>query len=227
MNTGNVDTGIGWVEKTLQMVEKYRIWTILKAILVVLLIALVVGFISNPTYIFEKYKEYEDKKHTEAIENRLHNNEKIHILCEKLMYRVDADRVMLLELHNSGTNLNGLPFVKASAIYESLNEGIYPVSGQYQQVQLSLMPFSIHLFKSGYWCGDTDELLEIDKGLYHKMKGNGTEHFAACLIEGVDTPLAFLIVSFKDLPEHDCLEVRENIRHISLELALLLELGKQ
>ena len=59
------------------------------------------------------------------------------------------------------------------------------------------------------------------------MKSNGTEHFAACLIEGVDKPLALLFVSFKTVAnEHNCSIIRENIRHIVLEQALLLELNK-
>ena len=74
-----------------------------------------------------------------------------------------------------------------------------------------------------------DELSEIDKSLCFKMKSNGTEHFACCLIEGVDKPLALLFVSFKnpvDSTTHNCTFVRENIRHIALEQALLLELNK-
>lgn len=228
MELNKVDHGLNWLDRTLAIVDKYKIWTILKALLITLLIALVVGFISHPTYIFDKYKEWEEKKHAEAIAYRLENNEKMHLLCERLMYRVGADRVMLLETHNSGNNLGGLPFVKASCIYESLNTGVTPISGNYQQVQLSLLPFASYLFKNGYWCGNVEELLEIDQGLYYRMKANGTEHFAACVVEGVNTPLAFLFVSFKSIDElHKCDEVRENIRHISLELALLLELGKE
>ena len=226
MELNKVDHGLNWLDRTLAIVEKYKIWTILKALLITILIALVVGFISHPTYIFDRYREYEEKQHAEAIAYRLKNNEKMHILCEKLMYRVGADRVMLLETHNSGNNLGGLPFVKASCIYEALTKDVRPLAGEYQQMQLSLLPFSTYLFQNGYWCGDVDDLLEIDKGLYYRMKGNGTEHFAACVIEGVNTPLAFLFVSFKDKPEHNCQDVRENIRHVALELALLLELGK-
>ena len=57
------------------------------------------------------------------------------------------------------------------------------------------------------------------------MKSNGTEHFAACTIEGIDEPLAFLIVSFKTKPNetHDCNFVRDNIRHIALETSVFLE----
>ena len=90
------------------------------------------------------------------------------------------------------------------------------------------MPFASYLFEKGYWCGDLTELKSIDKTLYHKMASNGTTHFAAAVIEGVDSPLAFIFVSFNKIDElHSCQEIRENIRHLSLEIALLLELNKR
>ena len=44
--------------------------------------------------------------------------------------------------------------------------------------------------------------------------------------KGIDKPLAFLFVSYtKPIDEtHNCEEVRENIRHLVLELAVLLEI---
>ena len=66
---------------------------------------------------------------------------------------------------------------------------------------------------------------EIDKALAFKMKSNGTEHFTACVIEGIDKPLAILLVSFDKLPNehHDCQTNRENIRHIAMELSVIFE----
>ena len=136
---------------------------------------------------------------------------------------------MILELHNGLENANGLPFSKCSATYEAFELNGSPISNQYQNVNLSLMPFVNEVFRKGYWCGDVEEIAEIDKALYYKIKSNGTEHLACCLIEGVDKPLAFLFISFKhtiDPESHDCMYVRENVRHVALEIALLLELNK-
>lgn len=223
-----VDKGLGWLDKALNIVDKYKFRTIFKAIIIILIVAATVGFISNPTFIFEKYKEWSDKEHLAAMEYSMQNSEKMHILSEKLLYRVNAKRVMVLTLHNGTESNGGIPFVKCSASYEALNENVVPIANQYQDIQLSLMPFSTIIFQEGYWCGDVDKLKEIDKGLYYKMKSNGTEHFAACVIEGVDKPLALLFVSFDtvDVNSHNCISVRENIRHISLEMALLMELNK-
>ena len=234
MEKGNESTinvmerGLGWLDKALSIVEKYRIKTLFKAFGILLLIAAFIGFIKNPTWVFEQYESWKEKQHTEALEVRLVNNEKLHVSCEKLLYKVQADRVMVLELHNGLENSVGLPFSKCSATYEALEMNVQPVADQYQNVNLSLMPFATLIFEQGYWCGDVEDIAKVDRGLYYKMKANGTEHFAACLIEGVDKPLAFLFVSYR-IPaneEHNCSMVRENIRHIALEQALLLELNK-
>ena len=226
---GQIDRALGWLEKGLQIVERYKLKTIFKAFFIIALIAAFIGFLKNPTWIFEKYDEWKRHEHTIALEQRLANSEKLHVSSEKLLYKVGADRVMVLELHNGLENANGLPFSKCSATYEALELNVSPVASQYQNVNLSLMPFVNEVFRKGYWCGDVDEIAEIDKGLYYKMKSNGTEHFACCLIEGIDKPLALLFVSFKnpvDSTTHDCSFIRENVRHIALEQALLLELNK-
>lgn len=229
VENNEIERGLGWLDRGLAIVDKYRIKTIFKAFFILLCVAGFIAFIKNPTWVFEQYDKWKKKEHELALEQRLVNNEKLHISSEKLLYKVGADRVMILELHNGLENANGLPFSKCSATYEALELNTMPVAEEYQNVNLSLMPFIHVVFQKGYWCGDVEEIKEIDRGLYYKMKSNGTEHFAACLIEGIDKPLALLFVSFKkdsNELQHDCNIVRENIRHIALEQALLLELNK-
>ena len=224
----DIDKGIGWLDKALTVVERYKMITVFKGIFIILLIAGTIGFIKNPTWIFEKYQEWEDKQHSEKLEHRLANNEKMHILAEKLLYKVNADRVMILELHNGLSSNSGLPFAKCSATYEAINDGVHPVADQYQDVNLSLMPFATELFDNGYWCGNTKELKGIDKALCYRMLGNDTSHFAGVVIYGIDKPLAFLFVKFKNIPDnHSCEEIRKIINDNALQLALLLELNKE
>jgi hypothetical protein len=226
-NIENTSTAIGWFERVLGMADKYRITTVLKSVFIILLIAGTVGFIKNPCWIFEKYQEWQDKQHIEKLAHRLEHNEKLHIMTEKLMYKVNADRVLLLELHNGNTGLGGFPFAKCSATYEALNDGIVPVAHQYQDLNLSLMPFASKLFDEGYWCGDTQDLKEIDKALCYRMLGNDTSHFAGIVIQGVDKPIAFLFVKFKDIgDEHNCDEIKRIIQENAFQIALLLELNK-
>jgi hypothetical protein len=226
-NIEDTTTALGWFERVLGMAEKYRIQTVLKSVFIILLIAGTVGFIKNPCWIFEKYQEWQDKQHIEKLAHRLEHNEKLHIMTEKLMYKVNADRVLLLELHNGNTGLGGFPFAKCSATYEALNDGIVPVAHQYQDLNLSLMPFASKLFDEGYWCGDTQDLKEIDKALCYRMLGNETSHFAGIVIQGVDKPIAFLFVKFRNIgDEHNCDEIKRVIQDNAFQIALLLELNK-
>lgn len=226
-NIENTSTAIGWFERVLELADKYRITTVLKSVFIILLIAGTVGFIKNPTWIFEKYQDWQDKQHIEKLAHRLEHNEKLHIMTEKLMYKVNADRVLLLELHNGNTGLGGFPFAKCSATYEALNDGIVPVAHQYQDLNLSLMPFASKLFDEGYWCGNTQDLRDIDKALCYRMLGNDTSHFAGIVIQGVDKPIAFLFVKFKDIgDEHNCAEIKRIIQENAFQIALLLELNK-
>ena len=228
MNIQNTTTALGWLEKILGVAEKYKLRTIFKTVFIILIMAATVGFIKNPTWVFQKYDEWKERQHQEQMDLRAVNNDKIQHLIEKSLYKIEADRIMILELHNGNESIGGLPFNKCSATFEYMDNGLYPCAELYQNQQLSLIPFASHLFSKGYFCGDLKDLEAIDRGLYHKMASNGTEHFAACVIEGIDKPLAFLIVSFKTKTEaHNCDLVREQIRHISLEIAVLLELNRR
>ena len=220
---------LSFLEKGLKLVKEYGITKILTVSLLIAILSTFFYLVFNPEKAFEIYSAWEKQRHDNLIELRLENAPKVQSLLDKLTYRVNASRVMILEMHNGSEGNGGLPFTKCTATYEALNIGEHPVSQLYQQQNMSLIPFSTYLFEHGYWCGNTDDIIDIDRGLYYKMKSNNTEHFAACVIEGIDKPLAFLMVSFKAKPDeaHDCTYVRENIRHIALEVAVYLEVEQR
>jgi hypothetical protein len=225
----NTNEVLGFLEKALKLVKEYGITRILTVALLTALLSSFFYFIFNPEKAFEIYDRWEKTRHNQLIELRMENAPKIQSMLDKLTYKVGASRTMILEMHNGTEGMGGLPFTKFTATYESLNLGVHPVSHLYQEQNMSLIPFANFLFDKGYWCGNVDDIIEIDKALYYKMKSNNTEHFAACVIEGIDKPLAFLIVSFDTSPDelHNCKEVRENIRHIALETAVFLEVEQR
>jgi hypothetical protein len=224
----NTNVVLGFLEKGMKLFKEYGITRVLSSSLLIAVISIFFFFVFNPNKVFEFYDEWKTRQHDRLMELRMDNTPKIQSLVDKLTYKVDASRVIVLELHNGNTGSGGFPFTKCSATFEGLHIGVHPVSDQYQNTNLSLMPFASYIFDNGYWCGNTDDIVNIDKGLYYKMKSNKTEHFAACVIEGIDKPLAFLFVSFDALSDdHDCNLVRENIRHVAMELAILMEVEKQ
>jgi hypothetical protein len=221
-NTSNV---IGWLERGLKLIKEYGIGRIVIGAILLAVLSIFFWFVFNPSSAFEVYDEWKKRQHDTLMELRLENAPKIQRAIENLTYKVDASRTVILELHNGTENINGIPYTKCSATYEALNIGARPVASYYQSQNLSLMPFVTHLFEKGYWCGNIEELAEIDKALAFKMETNGTEHFTACVIEGIDKPLAIMIVSFDKKPNehHNCDTNREDIRHIAMELSVIFE----
>lgn len=224
----NSDKMLGWIGKALELVKNYGITKILTTALLIAILSIFFYLLFNPNVAFDIYDKWRTIKHNELMDLRMQNAPKIQTLIDRLTFRTDASRTMILELHNGSDGVGGLPFTKCSATYESLNIGAYPASSQYQNQNMSLIPFATFIFEKGYWCGNTDDLQKIDRGLYYKMKSNNTEHFSACVIEGIDKPLAILIISFDHTPDigHDCTKVRENIRHVAMEIAVHLEVEK-
>lgn len=224
----NASNVLSWLERILKLIKDYGIGRIITGALLIAFLSIIFWFVFNPTRAFEVYDDWKKSQHDVLMDIRLENAPKIQNLMDKLTYKVNASRTVVLELHNGDTGSGGFPFTKCSATYESLNVGSRPVASYYQDQNLSLIPFANFIFNEGYWRGNVDDLIDIDRALCFKMKSNGTEHFSACVIEGINKPLAIMIVSFDNIPNelHDCDNVRESIRHVAMELSVYFEVEK-
>lgn len=223
----NTGKGLGLLEKSLNLIKQYKLWDFIKAFIVVFMVSIMVFGITNPDKVFEYFQRAGKKAHDELLEHRLNNTHKIQSSIERLMFKVGASRVEVLEMHNGNNSIAGIPFLKATATFEALDDDIQPIANQYNEVNLSLIPFATKLFNDGYWCGDTEDMKTIDKSLCYRMLSNNTNHFAAVVIQGVDKPIGFLFVSFDDLSEnHDCEQIKREINKTALEIGVLMEVNK-
>lgn len=109
----------------------------------VLLFIFLYTFIINPININEiitQSNKQKDIEHTASIDKRLLADEVMGEILDKLRLKHNIDRVSLLEMHNSTSNINELSFLYMSMTYESLdafNDSIPYVSDQYQQIRTS------------------------------------------------------------------------------------------
>lgn len=230
INIENTDDAIGWLERFLELLTKYGVWKILGATIGIAIVSIMLYFALNWNKAFELYDAWKLRQHDDLMELRMEIGPKIQSITDKLTFTVGATRTLVLEMHNGSTGNGGLPFTKCTATYESLNINKSPVSDQYQEQNLSLIPFASYLFKRGYWCGNIEEIETIDRALFYKMKMNGVEHFAACIIEGIENKaIAFMIITFDeetDFERHNCEETRNYIRHAAMELSVFLEVNR-
>ena len=219
-----LEKGVGLLDKALSLVEKYKLRTIFKGIFIILLIAGVFGFISNPTYLVDLYEAQQSKIHKTMMDERIKNSNKIQSSIDRLLYTTNASRVVIIEYHNSTSSLYGVPYLKGTAIFEALNDGIIPVSNQYKDVILTLVPFVYHLSQIGYWCGDTEEMKQLDKSLYYRLLSNNTNHFAAVKLENEDGVIGIMFISFEGVDDiHSCEDVKNKVIRTAHEVGVLLK----
>ena len=221
-NIVDLDKPLNWFDRCLAIVEKYRFKTIFKAVIVILIVAGVIGFINNPTWIIEKIEDIKKKEHTERVEMAMKNTQLIQYEIDALREKVDASRVILLTFHNQKQTLQGVPYIYLTAQNESIDYGVAPVAEKYESLKCSLYPFVNYIIQNEYFAGDIEKLTVIDKSLAYRMMGNDVKHCSMLNIEG-DGLLGVLVVSYTyECVEHNCSEVEKRMRKSAVKIGILL-----
>lgn len=190
----------------------YSLWS-------VILFILLYTFIINPLNvndIISQVTSKQDKEHTESVDKRLLADELIPEMLDKLRLRYDIDRVSLLEMHNSTSNINDVSFLYMSMVYESIdafNDSINYISDQYQQQRTSEYSTIIkELARRGHlYLSNIDECKDARFiRLARKMNANGTKSILFYpLYNGRRLDAMLLFSSSKD--EFDYKDVLMNI----------------
>lgn len=201
---GNVDATMNWLDKALNLLNKYSAKKILQAILVVFVVIFMALFAFKPEAIFKSYDEYKAKAHSERMDTRNNNTPLIQSELDNLRVRYGATWVSVWELHNNTNNLDGLPFIFASLNYESIKPGAIPLSDQFDELRLSLHPLSTYLMKHDMWYGNVEELRDIDYSGYYRAKALGIEYLGFKIMDVEGSPnaaLSFAFVEGAEMPD--------------------------
>ena len=116
---------------------------VMYSFLSVVLFIVLYNFIIYPINVNEiimQTNKQKDKEHIESVNKRLIADEVMGDILDKLRIKYDIDRVSLLEMHNSTSNINEVSFLFFSLTYESVdafNDSIPLISDQYQQTRTS------------------------------------------------------------------------------------------
>lgn len=227
-NLDKTEKGIGWLERIMTLVEKYSIWNFFKAFFIITTTAILVGLISNPTYFFEKWEEYQDVQHQTEMAISEKNNVLIQSEVEGLLWHTKADRVVLLSYHNTKKSLAGVPYIYLTATHEYFVDGVSPIAEGYSAVKTSLYPMINYINTKNYFCGNIEELRSIDKALAYRMEGNDVKHLAMIQIDGV-VPLGVLVVTYTNPVDenHICADVENIMRRSATKLAVYMSGDKK
>ena len=82
-------------------------------------------------------KTIDEQKHNDMLFDKIKIAEEINVALKEIMLYHNAQRVYIIEFHNSNSNLSGVPFAKYSCTYEWHDKGVYSLSGK-----CNSLPFS-------------------------------------------------------------------------------------
>lgn len=81
----------------------------------------------------------EQTSHSEMLENKMSISSDVTDKLKDITNYTNADRVSILEFHNSSNNLIGIPFAKFSCTYEWFKPGVVPLIRKLSNMQFSII----------------------------------------------------------------------------------------
>ena len=175
-----------------------------------------------------------DERKNEHTTNRIRHNELIHKrldvknAIESLRQRVDEDRVYIFEYHNGESNLNGLPFAKASVTYEILKAGVSSFKARLQGIPSGLLlEFNQSLLTNKYISApDISQYRDIDPIGSSVLIRPDTKSFYVSLISNVNGyPIGFIGIDYicRESTEEEAAKAVAELKTMALQVGSLLE----
>lgn len=184
----DVNGTITWFERVSAFIKKTGLKDIIVTTMVII-IFIIVGYVAiNPSGAIERYEKIVEEKHTESVMRRLNNEPKIRENLIELKNELNADRVFVLETHNGGTNLAGLPFLYVDLTYAEPKSSMGWLENEYRNVRLSRYPWASALYENNFWGAPASDLESFDPELYHRLKSEDVVYMAAIMMYGEATP---------------------------------------
>jgi hypothetical protein len=184
----NVNATLSWVERVFGFVKKAGIQNILITLMMVFLVAVVGQFVFNPEGLIKRYEQIVNEQHTESVIKRLNNEPAIRENLIQLKSELNADRVYILETHNGGANLAGLPFLYVDLTYAEPKSAYQWLESEYRNVRLARYPWASELYQNSFYAEPIDYLENLDPELYYRLKNEDVVYMAAIMMYGTYNP---------------------------------------
>lgn len=218
-----IDKGMGWLQKILNLQNKYGFFSIIKGLFLLFLAGYVVFFALNPKYLLERVTTLQIEQHDNLVRSRLAADSDIRLILSKTMHNTNADRAWLIEFHNGSKNLTtGLPFLFGAMRIEETRDSIANVDEDYADFSLSKYKLITKVLDEGFFYGNIDDVQKVDKRLYYKFQSNDINEIALLTIYNEEKPAGIIGLSFCNDKQMDRQLVGKRIRSAGIQIATLL-----
>lgn len=194
--------------------------------LMALFFSLIGYVVINPSIIFDQLQHYQEQIHDKKVNKRFEINPQIDNILSKIALDCDADRVWLIEYHNSIESLGGISFLYGKMTNQVARDSIVNSIGEFDELNLSAHKIMSKLVDEGYWSGTCDDLMRIDEPLSHRLQINGTKSIVMVSIYGDTCPIGVMGVSFVDKEGYLNPRLEGIIRKYSYQISNLIDSNK-
>lgn len=218
----NVETTISWIEKLFNFIKKAGIQNILITIMILFLVIVAGQAVFNPESLVKKFERIVNEQHTESVMKRLNNEPSIRQNLISLKSELNADRAYILETHNGGSNLAGLPFLYVDLTYAEPKSAYQWLESEYRNVRLSRYPWATELYQNNFYAEPIDYLEHLDPELYYRLKNEDAVYMAAIMMYGTYNPsgvIGVVYTSKDNIPSKE--EIRSVLMKYSSKFAVL------
>lgn len=192
----DIDSGLSWLERILQLCKEYGVFNILKGLFILIMLSLTLRICYNPSFLFDKYTDYMTQRHAKELHKRIEYDQQIKSLLPVYLYKYHADRIWIIQYHNGI-----MDWQHGTMRFELCNDEVESIKNQYNDFNLTWINLPYYLKTNEVFIGDMVKLDSIDSTLYTQLKKNNVQYLACTIIkDDSGYPIGILGVTWKNIP---------------------------
>lgn len=192
----DIDSGLSWLERILQLCKEYGVFNILKGLFILIMLSLTLRICYNPSFLFDKYTDYMTQRHAKELHKRTEYDQQIKSLLPVYLYKYHADRIWIIQYHNGI-----MDWQHGTMRFELCNDEVESIKNQYNDFNLTWINLPYYLKTNEVFIGDMVKLDSIDSTLYTQLKKNNVQYLACTVIkDDSGYPIGILGVTWKNIP---------------------------
>lgn len=194
----DIDSGLSWLERILQLCKEYGVFNILKGLFILIMLSLTLRICYNPSFLFDKYTDYMTQRHAKELHERTEYDQQIKSLLPVYLYKYHADRIWIIQYHNGI-----MDWQHGTMRFELCNDEVESIKNQYNDFNLTWINLPYYLKTNEVFIGDMVKLDSIDSTLYTQLKKNNVQYLACTIIkDNSGYPIGILGVTWKNIPSN-------------------------
>ena len=156
----------------------------------------------------------------------MESNPIVDALLTKLLVETQAHRCFLIEFSNGKENLTGLSFLYGRMTAQITADSIKSSMSEFSEFNLDQFRLVSDITVNGYWGGTTEELMQVDAPLAHKLLVNGTHSLVMVTLYGSKSAIGVLGVSFTSETGYNEDRVESIVRRYSYQVSSAIDAEK-